>query len=119
MAYRIVVLPGDGIGPEVVAEGVKVLEKTAAAFGFEVGLEYGLIGGSAYDAVGSPLPEKTMELCLGADAVLLGAIGGPNWDGLSPTLRPEAGLLGLRSHLGLYANLRPARVSSSLVDSSR
>ena len=118
MTYRIVVLPGDGIGTEVVAEAVKILEKTASAFHFDINLEYGLIGGSAYDTVGSPLPEKTMELCSGADAVLLGAIGGPNWDGLSSTLRPEAGLLGLRSHLGLYANLRPARVSSALVDAS-
>jgi 3-isopropylmalate dehydrogenase len=118
MPYRIVVLPGDGIGTEVVAEAIKVLEKSASAFHFDISLEYGLIGGSAYDTVGSPLPEKTMELCLGADAVLLGAIGGPNWDGLSSTLRPEAALLGLRSHLGLYANLRPAKVSRALVDAS-
>jgi 3-isopropylmalate dehydrogenase len=118
MKYRILVLPGDGVGPEVTAEAVKVLNKVAGLHSFSLEYEYALIGGAAYDAVGVPLPEETLALCPGVDAVLLGAIGGPQWDQLPPTLRPESGLLGIRSHLGLYANLRPAKVSTPLISAS-
>jgi len=118
MNYRILVLPGDGVGPEVAAEAIKVLNKTAEIHQFQLHFDYALIGGAAYDALGTPLPKETLSLCRGVDAVLLGAIGGPKWDQLSSTLRPEAALLGIRAHLGLYANLRPARVSASLINAS-
>jgi 3-isopropylmalate dehydrogenase len=98
----VVVLPGDGIGPEVAAEAVRVLE----ALPLDVEIEERLFGGSAIDAVGNPLPEDTLAACRSADAVLLGAVGGPKWDGGS--VRPEAGLLGIRRELDVYANLRPA-----------
>lgn len=118
MNYRILVLPGDGVGPEVTAEAIKVLNRIAEIHHFQFHYDYALIGGAAYDALGTPLPKETLALCRDVQAVLLGAIGGPKWDQLSPTLRPEAALLGIRSHLGLYANLRPAKVSASLINAS-
>ena len=116
--YKIAVLPGDGIGPEIVAEALKVLEALRAHFGLEVETEEGLVGGAAYDATGTPLPEETLRLAKEADAVLLGAVGGPKWESLDYSVRPERALLGLRSQLGLFANLRPAKVFPPLADAS-
>ena len=103
----IALLPGDGIGPEVIAAARLVLEAVAARFDFRPTFGVGLIGGAAIDATGSPLPRETVDLCQRADAVLLGAVGGPAWDNPSATVRPEQGLLGLRRALGVFANLRP------------
>ncbi len=112
MARKIAVLPGDGIGPEVTAEAVKVLKATGAAFEFEEAL----VGGAAYDDGGHPLPPATLDLCRASDAVLFGAVGGPKYDAIpDPLLRPELGaLLPLRRELNLYANLRPAKTPSAL-----
>ena len=115
---RITVLPGDGVGPEVTAEAVKVLGAVAARFGHEFHFDEGLIGGCAMDVAGRSLPEATLELCRYADAVLLGAVGGPKWDGQSGTDRPERGLLALRKLLGVYANLRPVVAREELVSAS-
>jgi 3-isopropylmalate dehydrogenase len=117
MSKRILVLPGDGIGPEIVAEAVKVLDRLAGE-GLAVELDEGLVGGAAYDAVGSPLPEATVAMAKEADAVLLGAVGGPKWEPLDIALRPEKGLLGLRAELGLFSNLRPAILYPQLADAS-
>ncbi|MBF0435120.1 MAG: 3-isopropylmalate dehydrogenase [Magnetococcales bacterium] len=114
----ILVLPGDGIGREIVAEAVKVLEWVNKRPGIAFTLEEGLIGGSAYDATGTPLPEDTVTRAKKADAVLLGAVGGPQWDRLDFSLRPERGLLGIRKALDLYCNLRPAQVFAPLLDAS-
>lgn len=108
--YKIALLPGDGIGPEIVAEAVKVLNAVSEKYGFKVEYEEALLGGIAIDQRGVPLPEDTVDTCRAADAVLLGAVGGWKWDVLPGHLRPEAGLLGIRSALGLYANLRPAKI---------
>ena len=116
--YKLAVLPGDGIGPEVVEEAVKVLQAAAAASDFEIELNYADVGGVALDKFDTPLPAETLALCKESDAVLLGAIGAPQYDDLPSHKRPERGLLGLREGLGLFANLRPARVSSSLVEAS-
>ena len=116
--YKIVLLEGDGIGPEIVAEATKVLNKAAERFGFSVSYENALLGGIAIDETGVPLPEETVDACKKADAVLLGAVGGWKWDTLPGHLRPEAGLLGIRSALGLYANLRPARIFGPLREAS-
>ena len=113
--FRVAVLPGDGIGPEVTAEAVKVLKAIEELNGPTFRFHTGLIGGAALDATASPLPAETISICNGAQAVLLGAVGGPRWDGKRPELRPEAGLLQLRQRLGLYVNLRPAKVLDSLV----
>lgn len=110
MKATIVTLPGDGIGVEVVAEGVKVLEAVAAAYGHTFAFDAHLIGGGAIDATGSPLPDETLVACRNADAVLLGAVGGPKWSDPAADVRPEQGLLGLRKGLGLYANLRPVQI---------
>lgn len=118
MTNKILVLPGDGIGPEIVAEAVKVLEVMRNRFGLNIELEHGLVGGAAFDATGNPLPEATMQLAKAADAVLLGAVGGPKWEPLDIGLRPEKGLLGLRSGLGLFANLRPAILYPQLIAAS-
>lgn len=118
MSYNIVVLRGDGVGPEVTEEAVRVLAAAAAAEGFEVRFDYALIGGEAIDACGSPLPEETVRWCKGADAVLLGAVGGPKWDHLPGGVRPEQGLLGIRAGLELFANLRPAIVYPALKSAS-
>ena len=116
--YRIAVLPGDGIGPEIVQEAVKVLTAAAERAGARFKMEEGSVGGGAYDRFGTPLPDSTMELALSSDAVLLGAVGGPKWEPLDYSVRPERGLLGLRSGLGLYANLRPVVVFEDLIDAS-
>ncbi|THV08292.1 3-isopropylmalate dehydrogenase [Dendrothele bispora CBS 962.96] len=111
-SFRIVVLPGDGIGPEVVAQAVKVLETVSAASSdFELKLETHLFGGAAIDAYGEPLPPSTLKACQEADAILMGSIGGPKW-GVDAKIRPEPGLLTLRKTLGLYANIRPANFAS-------
>lgn len=116
--YRIAVLPGDGIGPEIVAEAVKVLSLVAEQAGVTFEFSYGRIGGIAIDTDGTPLPEETLTLSKQADAVLLGAVGGPKWDQNPGHLRPEAGLLGIRKALGLFANLRPATMHPVLVNAS-
>ncbi len=118
MQAHITTLPGDGIGPEVVAEGVKVLEAVAERYGHQFTFEEALIGGCAIDATGDPLPEATMEACRRADAVLMGAVGGPKWSDPTAEVRPEQGLLGLRKGLGLFANLRPIHVYPALMDAS-
>lgn len=118
MKALIAVLPGDGIGPEVVAEGVRVLEAVAARHGHDFTLQSAHFGGVAIDAVADPLPQATLELCLRSDAILLGAIGGPQWGGSDPLRRPEAGLLRLRRDLGVYANLRPVAVHPALRSAS-
>jgi len=106
--YKIAVLPGDGIGPEVIEQAVKVIEAVGEIYNHSFELKEGLLGGCAIDATGEPFPKETLELCKSSDAVLLGAVGGPKWDNLPGDKRPEAGLLGIRGALGLYANLRPA-----------
>jgi len=114
---KILVLPGDGIGPEIVAEAVKVLE-WARGQGLAIEWEEALVGGAAYDETGSPLPEETLEKARAADAVLLGAVGGHKWEALDISVRPEKGLLGLRSGLELFANLRPAILYPQLAEAS-
>ncbi|MCI0400779.1 MAG: 3-isopropylmalate dehydrogenase [Gammaproteobacteria bacterium] len=108
MPSRVLLLPGDGIGPEILAEAVKVIKMLRRSHGLNVTLEEGLVGGIAIDEMGDPLPGETLALARGADAILLGAVGGPKWDSLDMPMRPEKGLLRLRSELGLFANLRPA-----------
>jgi 3-isopropylmalate dehydrogenase len=115
---RIVVLPGDGIGPEVTHEAVRVLEALASRFNHDFQFESHLIGGAAIDATGSPLPSSTLSACGTADAVLLGAVGGPKWSDPNAKVRPEQGLLALRKGLGLFANLRPVSVHSAMLDAS-
>lgn len=115
---RILVLPGDGIGPEIVNEALKVLNRVAALEGLDLEIDEGLIGGAAYDAVGHPYPEATRVLAREADAILLGAVGGPQYESLERELRPERGLLGIRSDLGLFANLRPAILYPQLASAS-
>ena len=117
MTKKIAVLPGDGIGPEIVAEAVKVL-KALQLKGLEIELEYGLIGGAAYDETGTPLPKATLKIAGAADAILLGAVGGYKWESLDISVRPEKGLLGIRSELNLFANLRPAILYPQLADAS-
>jgi 3-isopropylmalate dehydrogenase len=117
--YKIAVLPGDGIGVEIVPEAIKALEAVGRKYNHEFQFTEALIGGAAIDAVGIPLPEETLSLCNNSDAILLGAIGGPKWDNIPVHLRPEAGaLLPLRKALGLYANLRPAVLYDALIDAS-
>jgi 3-isopropylmalate dehydrogenase len=119
LMYRIAVLPGDGIGVEIVPEAVKALKAVAAKFGHDFEFTEALIGGAAYDAVGHPLPEETLALCRKSDAVLLGAIGGPKYDQLPVNLRPEIGaLLPLRKELALFANLRPCMLFPELLHAS-
>lgn len=118
MSKNVLVLPGDGIGPEIVAEAVKVLEWVNDRFGLNIELNEGLVGGAAIDATGGPLPEATLNAARNADAILLGAVGGHKWDKLDMALRPEKGLLGLRSNLNLFANLRPAILYPQLAAAS-
>src|SRR5512147_2725226 len=118
MSKKILIVAGDGIGPEIVAEAVKVLDTLRQEFGLDVELEHGLIGGAAYEATGRPLPDETLNLAKAADAVLLGAVGGPQWDAIDRALRPERGLLAIRSELGLFANLRPAILYPQLAGAS-
>lgn len=117
MTQKIAVLPGDGIGPEIVAEAVKVLNAFRAE-GLDIELEYGLVGGAAYDETGTPLPAETLSMAKSADAILLGAVGGYKWESLDISVRPEKGLLGLRSELNLFANLRPAMLYPQLAEAS-
>jgi 3-isopropylmalate dehydrogenase len=117
-ALTIALLPGDGIGPEVVAEGARVLRAVADRWDHAIEFREALIGGCALDALGTPLPAETIEICKSADAVLLGAVGGPRWDNPDARKRPEQGLLGLRRELEVYANLRPVTVHPSLAAAS-
>lgn len=116
--YQIVVLKGDGIGPEIVDETIKVLDRAGERFGFRFTYDYQLLGGAAIDAAGVPLPAETVHACQKAQAVLLGAVGGPKWDSQPGSNRPEAGLLGIRDALGLFANLRPAKIFKPLKSAS-
>jgi len=118
MQFNLVALPGDGIGPEVVSEGIKVLQAVGSRFGHNFNLHHGLIGGVAIDQEGTALSPDTLKVCRGSDAVLLGAVGGSKWDDPLAKVRPEDGLLALRKGLGLFANLRPVKVSPMLVDST-
>ena len=118
MDYRIAVLPGDGVGPEVIAEGLKVLHVIEELYDVRFTLRRGLVGGAAIDATGDPLPEATLQLCRESDAVLFGAVGGPKWDALPADKRPERGLLRLRQTLDLFANLRPAKLYTALIAAS-
>jgi len=118
VSQSILLLPGDGIGPEIMAEARKVLDALQRDHGLDVTLEEGLIGGAAIDATGEPLPEATVQAAGGAVAILLGAVGGPKWDRIERHLRPERGLLAIRSKLGLFANLRPALLYPQLADAS-
>jgi 3-isopropylmalate dehydrogenase len=118
MKARIAVLPGDGIGPEIVPQAVQVLEAIAAQFGHSFEFRQTDVGGAAIDKTGKPLPAATLKLAKESDAVLLGAVGGPKWEGLAYNVRPERALLGLREQLGLYANLRPAKLYPMLADAS-
>ena len=118
MKLNIALLKGDGIGPEIVDSAVRVLEKIAEKFGHEFCFTPYLIGGAAIDATGAPLPEETVKGCLASDSVLLGAVGGPKWDTLPGNVRPEKALLGIRAAMGLYTNLRPARLYAALKDDS-
>jgi 3-isopropylmalate dehydrogenase len=118
MIKKIAVLPGDGIGPEIIAEAVKVLECLRRDFPFKIEMEQAPIGGAGYDAAGDPLPEATLRLAKQADAVLLGAVGGPQYDALPRDKRPERGLLRIRKELNLFANLRPAVLYPELAGAS-
>jgi len=115
---KIVLLPGDGIGPEIVAQAHRVLQQVAAKFDHEFEYESCPIGGCAIDEFGDPLPPQTLEACRGANAILLGAVGGPKWDDPTAKTRPEKGLLAIRKELGLFANLRPINPHSDLLDAS-
>jgi 3-isopropylmalate dehydrogenase len=118
MQAKITLLPGDGIGPEVVAEGVKLLKTVAANYGHSFEFAEALAGGIAIDETGDPLPDDTLDLCRQADAVLLGAVGGPKWSDPQAKVRPEQGLLKLRKELGLFANIRPVKVYPALAGAS-
>jgi 3-isopropylmalate dehydrogenase len=111
---KICVMPGDGIGKEIVGQALRVLTRISEKYGTRFEVEEALIGGCAIDATGGPLPEATVKLCKASDAVLLGAVGGPKWDTIDPAIRPERGLLGIRKALGLFANLRPASLFPEL-----
>jgi 3-isopropylmalate dehydrogenase len=118
MTRKVLVLPGDGIGQEIVGEAVKLIKLLQNDYGLDVEMEEALVGGTAYDATGKPLPDETLKLAKEADAVLLGAVGGYKWEDLDISVRPEKGLLGLRAGLGLFANLRPAILYPQLADAS-
>ena len=116
--YKIALIKGDGIGPEIIDEAVKVLDSVASCFDFYFEYEEALMGGCAYDIAGDPLPQETINISLNSDAVLFGAIGGTKWDNLPREKRPESGLLRFRKELGVYANLRPAVVYDELINAS-
>jgi len=118
MQAKITLLPGDGIGPEVVAEGVKVLKVVGEKFGHTFQFSEAIVGGIAIDETGSPLPDETLEACRQGDAILLGAVGGPKWSDPKAKVRPEGGLLKLRKELGLFANIRPVKIYPALADAS-
>lgn len=115
---KIAIIPGDGIGKEIISQAKKVLKVASIKYKFDFEYEEVLLGGAAVDATGVPLPDKTVEICKKSDAVLLGAVGGPKWDNLPSKLRPEAGLLGIRKALGVFANLRPAILFPELISAS-
>lgn len=115
---KIAVIEGDGIGPEIVRETLKVLSAAGKRFNFDIETHYCLMGGCALDVKGIPLPDETVDICKSCDSVLLGAVGGPRWESLPGHLRPEAGLLSIRKQLGLFANLRPVRIFAPLIDAS-
>lgn len=118
MAYKITVIPGDGIGKEITDSAVEVMKKVAEKFKLDFEYTYKDAGGTAYDKFGTPLPDDTIEACKTSDGVLFGAVGGDKWDNVEPVLRPEKAILGLRKNLGLYANLRPVKVADALVEYS-
>lgn len=118
MQFNLTVLPGDGIGPDVTTEAIKVLQAVGKKFGHTFNLKYGLVGGVAIDEEGTALSQDTIKMCRRSDAVLLGAVGGPKWDDPQAEVRPEDGLLALRKGLGLFANLRPVKVYPALVDNT-
>ena len=118
MIHKVLVLPGDGIGPEIVTEGAKILQCLQQEYGLDIALDYGLLGGCAVDALGAPYPDETRQKARAADAILLGAVGGPQWDKLERPLRPERGLLAIRADLELFANLRPAILYPQLAAAS-
>ena len=118
MSKSVLILPGDGIGPEIVTEAEKVLNALTEKHGLEISTEQGLIGGSAIDETGVPLPDETLAMGKQSDAVLLGAVGGPKWEKIERSIRPERGLLAIRAGLGLYANLRPAILYKELAEAS-
>lgn len=118
MSYRIVLLPGDGIGPEVTNAAVQVMKTVAENFNVTLKFEERLIGGCSYEKFGTPLTDETIQACYDSDAVFLGAVGGPKWEKLPHHLKPEAALLKLRKSLGLYANIRPAKIYDALINSS-
>ncbi|RUM66725.1 MAG: 3-isopropylmalate dehydrogenase, partial [Sulfurospirillum sp.] len=116
--YKIAIIKGDGIGPEIVDEAIKVLDSVSVNSDFEFDYHEYLMGGNAYEITGDPLPQETIDGCLNSDAILFGAIGGEQWDNLPRKMRPESGLLRLRSELNLYANYRPVQVYDPLIDAS-
>ena len=118
MKFDIAVLPGDGVGPEVVAEGLKVLDAVSKRFSHQFSYHKGIVGGAAIDKFGMALPEDVVPMCKGCDAVLFGAVGGPKWDNPNAKVRPEQAILGLRKALQLYANLRPVFVYPMLEDAT-
>ena len=118
MKKNITVIKGDGIGPEIVTQAMRVLDKIAEKHGHEFCYTEVLAGGCAIDAVGKPLPEESLQACLSADSVLLGAVGGPKWDAVDQSIRPEKALLGIRKAMGLYANMRPAKLFPQLSNAS-
>jgi 3-isopropylmalate dehydrogenase len=118
MKKSVAVLPGDGVGPEVITESIKVLEAIGNRFGHDFQIKSGRVGGNAIDDYGTPLPQETMDTCNEADAILFGAVGGPKWDDPNSDVRPEDGILAIRKSLGLFANLRPVKVYPSLINSS-
>src|SRR5690554_2416141 len=118
VSQQILLLPGDGIGPEITTEAEKVLNAAIERFDLDITTDTALVGGAAYDATGEPLPEETLTKAKAADAILFGAIGGPKWDTIERSKRPERGLLKLRSSLGLFANLRPAILFPQLASAS-
>lgn len=118
MDYKIALLKGDGIGPEIVDEAVKVLDKIGQKYGHKFEYTQGYLGGESIDRYGVPLSKETTEICKSSDSVLLGAVGGPEWDNIEPEKRPEKGLLAIRKELGVYTNLRPAILFNVLKDAS-
>jgi len=116
--FNLVVLPGDGIGPEVAAEGIKVLQAIGNKFGHSFNLQYELLGGASIDATGEALTQDTLKKCQNSDAVLMGAVGGPKWDAPQAKVHPEDGILALRRGLGVFANLRPVKMYPMLVNST-
>lgn len=117
-SYSVTLLPGDGIGPEITEATKRVLKALCERFGFQIELKEALIGGAAIDAANDPFPQESLDQCLGSDSVLLACIGGYKWDNNPRELRPESGLLKMRKEMGLFANLRPAKVLPQLIDAS-